>query len=69
VTVAGRVKAYTVLDANEVRDKLRDLNVEGRIKVDFTEIPNEFIDWFWFSQGRNFNSGHLRCVLQSYKIG
>jgi len=23
-----------VLDANEVRDKLRDLNVEGRIEVD-----------------------------------
>jgi hypothetical protein len=28
-----------VLDANEVRDKLRDLNVEGRIVVDLTEIP------------------------------
>jgi len=43
MTVAGRVKTYTVLDANEVRDKLRDLNVEGRIEVDLTEIPNEFI--------------------------
>ena len=30
--VAGRHKAYTVLDANEVRDKLRDLNVEDRIE-------------------------------------
>jgi len=44
ITVTGRDKAYTVLDANEVRDKLRDLDVEGRIEVDLTEIPNEFMD-------------------------
>jgi len=62
--VAGRDKAYTGLDANEVRDKLRDLKVEGRMEVVLTEIPNECMDWFWFSQGRNFKLRHLRCVLQ-----
>jgi hypothetical protein len=37
-----------MLDENEVGDKLRDLNLEGRIGVDLREIPNEFMDWFWF---------------------
>ena len=39
-----------MLDANEVRDKLRDPDVEGRIEVDLREIRNEFMDWFWFAQ-------------------
>jgi hypothetical protein len=56
-------KAYTVLDANEVRDKLRDLNVEGRTEVDLTEIPHEFMDWFWFSQGRNFLRNFIYTAL------
>jgi hypothetical protein len=52
-----------VLDANEVRDKLRDLNVEGRIDVDLTEIPNEFMDWFLFFQGRNFLRNFINAAL------
>jgi hypothetical protein len=43
-----------VLDANELGDKFRDLNVEGRAEVDLTEMPNEFMDWFLFSGAGTF---------------
>jgi hypothetical protein len=56
-----------VLDANEVRDKFRDLNIEGRIEVDLTEIPNEFMGWFLFSQGRKFLQNFINTVL-NFKI-
>jgi hypothetical protein len=56
-----------VLDPKEAGDKLRDLNLEGRIKVGLIDIPNGFMDWFWFSQGRNCLLNFINTAL-SFKI-